>query len=526
MRKLPTIASLWIGPELTWLEQVCLQSYLDHGHDVFLYSYDPVANVPDGVTMLDAAEILPAGKIIRHARTGSPAFHADLFRLHLMVKTRHIWVDTDAYCQQPIHLKSHGHLHGYTGTGERAQINNGVLRLPKKSKALAALLDFTSDEYPIPPWLPQAEQDEMRAAKDRGEGIHVSEQRWGVWGPIAISWFLHETGESKYTLPMEGLYPVHFHDKGKFFRAGKLDYIESHITENTLSVHLWGRRFRSVAAACGGVPPEGTYAAKIVERHGIVPEETAHLVMRSRHTGVNAVRIDMPDFAALNDHDIAQLCMQRSSVVPEPGLITDWIDGDDAPLLDFAKRRRLVIAEQVYREIHAEVAKLIPALDATQPTRIADIGAGYAFADLMLYRKYGCDLVLIDIEQTQSRHFGFEATGAGYARLDVARQFLIDNGVPAEKITIVNPDKDDLSQLGMVDAAISLISCGFHYPAETYDAFFRDQVAEGGQILLDIRHGSRGSRYLKTLGDIDLVAKDRKHSLMQVKRGTHARHAA
>ena len=87
MTKLPEIASLWIGSELTWLEQVCLKSYIDHGHKVYLYSYDPVENVPDGVVMKDAAEILPADKIIRHARTGSPAFHADVFRLRLMKKT-------------------------------------------------------------------------------------------------------------------------------------------------------------------------------------------------------------------------------------------------------------------------------------------------------------------------------------------------------------------------------------------------------------------------------------------------------
>ena len=526
MTKLPEIASLWIGSELTWLEQVCLKSYIDHGHKVYLYSYDPVENVPDGVVMKDAAEILPADKIIRHARTGSPAFHADVFRLRLMKKTPYIWVDTDAYCHQPFKLPRHGHLHGFTHVGERAQINNGVLRLPKSSKTLKAMLDFTADEYPIPPWLPEAEQADMQAAKDRGDGIHVSDQRWGVWGPIALSWFLHETGESKYTLPMDGLYPVHFHDKGKFFRAGKLDYIEEHITENTLSVHLWGRRFRAVAASFGGVPPEGTYAAKIVEKHGIDPYETAHLVVRSRHTGANAKHYDMPDFSVFSDQDVANLCMQRSSVLGSSEIVTAWTNGDDGPLMDFVAKRKMVILEAAYREIHDQYERMLPALDENPPKRVADIGAGYAFVDLMLYRKYDCDIVLIDIEISEERHFGFEGTGAGYSSLAVARDFLIANGVAADRITTINPETEPLSAAGVVDLAFSLISCGFHYPAETYDQFFADQVSPGGEIILDVRHGSRGSRYLKTLGAISVIAKDTKHSMMRVVKAENARHAA
>ena len=46
---LPIVASLWIGGRLSFLEQVCLKSFVDHGHRTILYTYGAVAGVPDGV---------------------------------------------------------------------------------------------------------------------------------------------------------------------------------------------------------------------------------------------------------------------------------------------------------------------------------------------------------------------------------------------------------------------------------------------------------------------------------------------
>ena len=49
MNALPELHSLWIGPRLTWLEQLCLVSWLAHGHRAVLWTYEPVENLPPGV---------------------------------------------------------------------------------------------------------------------------------------------------------------------------------------------------------------------------------------------------------------------------------------------------------------------------------------------------------------------------------------------------------------------------------------------------------------------------------------------
>jgi hypothetical protein len=54
------LGSLWIGGNLSWLEQLCLKSFLDHGHEVTLYTYEGVTNAPEGTVVADARPMFPA----------------------------------------------------------------------------------------------------------------------------------------------------------------------------------------------------------------------------------------------------------------------------------------------------------------------------------------------------------------------------------------------------------------------------------------------------------------------------------
>ena len=42
------IQSLWIGNNLSDMEQLCIQSFLDNGHEYHLYVYEPIQNIPHG----------------------------------------------------------------------------------------------------------------------------------------------------------------------------------------------------------------------------------------------------------------------------------------------------------------------------------------------------------------------------------------------------------------------------------------------------------------------------------------------
>jgi SAM-dependent methyltransferase len=194
---------------------------------------------------------------------------------------------------------------------------------------------------------------------------------------------------------------------------------------------------------------------------------------------------------ALASSDLVNLILQRSEVLADlarPGkIIRAWEAGDDAPMRAEVERLGTDIARRAAGVIAAEYAALRPMLAEAPPARVADIGCGYALFDLFLARDFAADLLLIDIETNDRRHFGFQEQGAAYASLAVARALLQGNGVAAGRIVTLNPGKADVLAAGMVDLAVSFLSCGFHYPVDAYIPFFTQCMNPGGRIILDLR---------------------------------------
>jgi len=102
-----TIQSLWIGESLEAMELLTIASFLDHGHDFVLWTYTDIKNVPDGIDVRPAAEILPSKFIFTlksSAHHGSVAHFADKFRFKLLEKHGGWWVDMDVTCLKPFDI--------------------------------------------------------------------------------------------------------------------------------------------------------------------------------------------------------------------------------------------------------------------------------------------------------------------------------------------------------------------------------------------------------------------------------------
>lgn len=261
------VAALWIGGALSFLEQLCLKSFVDAGQHIRLYTYDGVTNAPAGVELADAADILPPADVLRHSRTGSPALHSDLFRYHLLAKLdRTIWADTDAYCLRPFATAT-GHFHAWESD---EGVNGGVLGLPQDSETLRLLIDFTADPFAVPAWYGPAYRAELQAAADRGQPVHAGDMPWGVWGPHALTHFLKATGEIRHSLPRAALYPFAYGERNLMLRPG-LDP-SAHVTDATYSIHFYGRRMRArIAGSPGGVPRARSLIGQLLRKHGIDP---------------------------------------------------------------------------------------------------------------------------------------------------------------------------------------------------------------------------------------------------------------
>ncbi|MDO5647393.1 cyclopropane-fatty-acyl-phospholipid synthase family protein [Paracoccus sp. (in: a-proteobacteria)] len=233
-----------------------------------------------------------------------------------------------------------------------------------------------------------------------------------------------------------------------------------------------------------------------------------------------------PDFSALTRDDLAHLILQRSQVladVPQAGqVIRAWSNGDAAPLMAQVDRLGADVAARAFDGIAAEYEGLRDVLAELAPARIADIGCGYAFFDLLAWRNLGCDLVLIDTETNDHRYFGYAKQGAAYSNLTTAARFLKGNGVPDAALTVVNPDRHSLRDTGPVDLIVSFLACGFHWPAASYLDYFRTNLRPGGAILLDLRDRSAAQQLeeLAPLGRIHTLPSPPKARRIFIKTST------
>lgn len=270
MAKLPEIATLWIGGRLSWLEQLCLKSFADNGHHITLYSYSLIENVPEGVHVADAEDIFPSEPMLRHVRTGSPAIHADMWRLHLLKKTEKIWVDADMYCNRTFDF-DRPYVFGWEKTSHL--VCNAVLGLPPESKTLTALLEFFEDEYAIAPWLRPWQKRDLQAEKDAGKPVHMTAQSWGFTGPTSVTHFLRETGEIRYAEPESTFYPVSFKHRNKMILSRKNHFVDEKIIPDTRGIHFWARRMKPrLAEKEGNRPQSGSLLDRLMKKHEINPD--------------------------------------------------------------------------------------------------------------------------------------------------------------------------------------------------------------------------------------------------------------
>ncbi|MBQ1203394.1 MAG: hypothetical protein IIX61_06290 [Loktanella sp.] len=284
------VGTLWIGGRLSWMEQLCLKSFVDAGQKITLFHYDDIPNVPAGVICRDGREVLDTDDFIKYEKKNSYALFADLFRLHMVHRNpRMIWVDTDVYCQRPLDYDD-DYVFGYE-LPDSGRVNNAILGLPTSSPMLAAMLEFTSDRYSIAPFLSRDKQREYIAARENGEPVHVSQQPWGIWGPMMMTYFVRKFGLQERVQPLEAFYPVTFRERIMFNRSHRK--VEARITDQTTGLHVWASNKRELGNLSLGLPRPKSWWVQALAKHGIKPA-LAPIMSRNRNIYDTALLDQIP----------------------------------------------------------------------------------------------------------------------------------------------------------------------------------------------------------------------------------------
>lgn len=144
------IFTLWVSdddylPELSYL---ALKSMLLVGHDVTLYTYKYLKNIPEGVNIVDANTILDKSKIFKY-KYGHKTYSgfANWFRLKRLYEYGGIWLDLDIILirnvndlvSESISICSEPHRDFFFFN------NNAFLKFPKHDPCIKYMLDYAEE---------------------------------------------------------------------------------------------------------------------------------------------------------------------------------------------------------------------------------------------------------------------------------------------------------------------------------------------------------------------------------------------
>lgn len=207
--------SFWHGRPLSKIEILSMSSFLYYGHEFHLYTYDKYKDLPDGVILHDANEILDRSEIFEFEN--SYAMFADIFRYKLLRKNNDFcWVDLDCICLSEDFLDFFS-LGCFFGEHQGGILANGVMYAKKYPKLLLFL-------------------------EKRSSLIKKEKMTWSSTSTALLSEAVKKFGLEKYVLEENVFYEIKYEELHKPFYKEYTNEIFERL-KNKKIIHLWNSGF-------------------------------------------------------------------------------------------------------------------------------------------------------------------------------------------------------------------------------------------------------------------------------------------
>lgn len=210
-----TIQGLWIGPELSLMEQLSISSFLQNGHDYHLYVYDDVKNVPAGTVVRNANEILPAARIFQYKDRPSYAGFSNFFRYKLLLEQGGWWADSDTICLKTFEFPDEYVFSSEINHRGVEVINSGIMKVPAGS----SIMSFA--------W-------KICEAKDS------SRLEWGEIGPRLMARAVRKFSLKRYKKDSRVFCPVDYEEWQTVLQPD----VGWSFDDRTFAIHLWNEMWR------------------------------------------------------------------------------------------------------------------------------------------------------------------------------------------------------------------------------------------------------------------------------------------
>lgn len=236
----PQFASFWRGT-LSPFEQACLRSFVNDGNHITLYSYEPLAGVPDGVATADARDIAPEASASRFLYKGKAdlSHFSDYFRYNLSMKSDSIWIDTDLLLVAPFPTDLPATI---VAKESDTLICPAILRLERGDPRLPQLVAAT-------------------------EGKMDRNLVWAETGPKLMTTVFDGDAIMRQALPPQMFFPIPHEEFWRAFVPAERDWCER-TTQGAVGVHLWNNIVTALGYWKALAPPAGSYLHHRFEQDG------------------------------------------------------------------------------------------------------------------------------------------------------------------------------------------------------------------------------------------------------------------
>lgn len=211
-------STFWSG-KISLREYVCINSFLVKSHNFCVYSYEELKNLPKGVKLKDAAEIVSKEEYLLYKERlpNLWATFSDKFRYNLLYKKGGWWVDTDIIClKKEFDIKSEDTFICYQ---DNKELNNAVLKFPKGDAIMKFCVEHIKD------W-------------EIANNFEYKKLSWGEFGPPLVSKAVKSINRIDEAYSYKYAYPIQMKNTLDIFRKDKNKLTLNNLSDSYFS-HLW-----------------------------------------------------------------------------------------------------------------------------------------------------------------------------------------------------------------------------------------------------------------------------------------------
>ncbi len=206
------IQSFWFGGQLSTMERLCIESYIQNGHEFHLYTYNEIEQVPPKAILKNANEIIPDKMLFRDNRNGIASF-SDWFRYKLLFLKGGIWTDMDMICLKPIDFEEE-----FCFSSERLEkgevVNIGFIKATAQADFLKDILNII-------------------------EHSGFANIAWGSFGPKLFNSILRNFESEEFIKSPQVFCSINWFEMYKLITHQNILF-----SEETYCIHLWNEVWR------------------------------------------------------------------------------------------------------------------------------------------------------------------------------------------------------------------------------------------------------------------------------------------